>query len=90
MYLFARTLINPFGGDDDEDFEMEYLIDRNFQVGYIMIRSDPDDEVDPDDIDNESDEFIPNKLSKNIKTLEIVECDGKSGKKNKKKKKDTK
>ena len=80
-------MINPFGGDDDEDFEMEYLIDRNFQVGYLMVKSDSDEDVDLDDIDNENDEFVPNKLSKNIKTLEIVECDGKNTKKNKKKKK---
>ena len=27
----AETLLNP-GGDDDEDFQVNYLIDRNFQV----------------------------------------------------------
>ena len=30
----AKTLINPFGGEDDEDFDMEYLINRNFQVKF--------------------------------------------------------
>ena len=29
----AETLLNPFG-DDDEDFEINYLIDRNVQVGF--------------------------------------------------------
>lgn len=27
----AETLLNPWG-DDDEDFQVNYLIDRNFQV----------------------------------------------------------
>ena len=27
----AETLLNPFG-DDDEDFHINYLIDRNLQV----------------------------------------------------------
>jgi len=72
----ARTLINPFGGDDDEDFEMEYLIDRNFQVGNIMVKDnlDDDDDDEADDLDNAEDEFIPNKLSLNEKTLDSVEC----------------
>jgi bestrophin-2 len=29
----AETLLNPWG-DDDEDFQINYLIDRNFQVQY--------------------------------------------------------
>ena len=32
----AEMLINPFG-DDDEDFEINYLIDRNVQVGFNVI-----------------------------------------------------
>merc|ERR1712055_1173870 len=31
----AETLLNPFGEDDD-DFDTYYLIDRNLQVSYIM------------------------------------------------------
>ena len=34
----AKTLINPFGGSDDEDFDVFYLINRNFQLGFIMIQ----------------------------------------------------
>ena len=32
----AETLLNPFG-DDDEDFNVNYLIDRNLQVLYEKI-----------------------------------------------------
>ena len=32
----AETLLNPFG-DDDEDFQINYLIDRNFQACSIHL-----------------------------------------------------
>ena len=32
----AETLLNPFG-DDDEDFNVNYLIDRNLQVKFFWL-----------------------------------------------------
>ncbi|CAL4068253.1 unnamed protein product [Meganyctiphanes norvegica] len=32
----AETLLNPFG-DDEDDFEIDYLIDRNHEMGYVIV-----------------------------------------------------
>ena len=44
----AETLINPFGEDDD-DIDANYIIDRNFQISYIMVSANEDDEEPEDD-----------------------------------------
>lgn len=32
----AETLLNPFGEDDD-DFEINWMIDRNLQISYFVV-----------------------------------------------------
>jgi hypothetical protein len=44
----AESLINPFG-EDDEDFDINYLINRNVQISYLMVEGTEyeDDLEDP-------------------------------------------
>ena len=44
----AETLLNPFG-DDDDDIDCNYIIDRNFQIGYFMVSTEEDDEEPEED-----------------------------------------
>ena len=69
----AETLINPFGGADDEDFDVFFLINRNFQLGFIMIQDNPDEDnlEDADECDlfgENPPAFLPEKFLKKERT----------------------
>lgn len=55
----AETMMNPFGFDDD-DFEVNYMVDRNLQMSYLIV-----DEMHNDHPELLKDQYwneIPNKL----------------------------
>ena len=37
----SEVLLNPFG-NDDEDFDMTYIINRNVQISYLMVEGSED------------------------------------------------
>ncbi|XP_023346361.1 bestrophin-4 [Eurytemora carolleeae] len=86
----AETLINPFGEDDD-DFELNRLIDRHCQVGYLIIEQETIPELMKD---HYWDDSIPKEIPYTIaaekfkkeefqgsaeRTLQIKDCDKEYG-----------
>ncbi|CAO1424579.1 unnamed protein product [Diamesa serratosioi] len=56
----AETLLNPFGEDDD-DFEVNYMIDRNLQMSYLIV--DEMHNEHPDLVKDQYWDEIPTKLT---------------------------
>ena len=57
----AATLINPLG-DDDEDFDINYIINRNVQISYIMVEGHNEDEAGKDPLEDPFRGELPSSL----------------------------